>query len=265
MTHTSTEPPSTPQRRRAQSELRIQATGFQSEIGGSSLHRFPLGAAEVRFDGITILTAPGLVMTPASTTAALVEWSAEWIGSRSVRVADIGTGSGAIAVALALRAPAAKIWATDDSEPAVTLARVNVARHGLEGRVQVLLGHLLDPAPGELDLVVANLPYHAETLAEDPEGSACSDQPAHAIYAPGDGLGHYRQLLEACRTRLDVGGTLAIQLYGSVLAAGSGQLDQLACEIDARARARRELRPAEGAVSARTAAQAREDPEWTSA
>ena len=166
MTHVSTEPPSTPQRRRAQSELRIRATGFQTEIAGPSLRRFPLGAAEVRFDGITILTAPGLVMTPVPTTEALVEWAAEWIGSRSVRVADIGTGSGAIAVALALRTPAAKIWATDDSEPAIALARANVARHGLEGRVQVLLGDLLDPVPGELDLVVANLPYHAETLAK---------------------------------------------------------------------------------------------------
>jgi methylase of polypeptide subunit release factors len=68
-----------------------------------------LAPAEVMFDGIKILTAPGLVMTPVATTEALVQWAAEWIGSRSVRVADVGTGSGAVAVALALRAPAAGI------------------------------------------------------------------------------------------------------------------------------------------------------------
>jgi hypothetical protein len=122
-------------------------------------------------------------------------------------------------------------------EPAVALARPNVARHGLDERVEVLLGDLLAPAPGELDLVVANLPYHAEARARGPAESACSDQPAHAISAPGDGLGYYRELLEACRSRLNGGGALAIQLYGSVLAAGRGQLDELAREIETRAQA----------------------------
>ncbi len=228
-----------PQRRRAQGQLRAQRSGCRSESGSPGLRRLPfaLAPAEVMFDGIKILTAPGVVMTPVPTTEALVQWAAEWIGSRSVRVADVGTGSGAVAVALALRAPATGIWATDDSEPAVALARANVARHGLEVRVQVLLGDLLDPVPGELDLVVANLPYHAEARARGPGEGACSDQPAHAIYAPGDGLGYYRDLLEACRTRLNGGGALAIQLYGSVLAAGRGQLDQLAHEIEIRAQA----------------------------
>jgi release factor glutamine methyltransferase len=196
---------------------------------------FDLALAEAVFDGIKILTAPAVVMTPVRTTEALVQWAAAWIGSRSVRVADVGTGSGAVAVALALRAPAARIWATDDSEPAVALARANVARHGLEERVHVLFGDLLDPVPGELDLVVANLPYHAEARARGPAESAPSDQPAHAIYAPGDGLGYYRELLEACSSRLTLGGALAIQLYGSVLAAGRAQLDQLAQEIEIRA------------------------------
>jgi nucleotide-binding universal stress UspA family protein len=186
------------------------------------VHRLPLDPAEVMFDGLKILTAPGLVMTPVPTTEALVQWAAEWIRGRSVRVADVGTGSGAVAIALALRAPAAGLWATDDSERAVALARANVARHGLE-RVRVLLGDLLEPVPGELDLVVANLPYPAEARARGAAESACSDQPAHAIYAPGDGLAYYRALLEACRSRLNGGGALAIQLYGSVLAAGRGR------------------------------------------
>jgi HemK-like putative methylase len=239
---------SKPQRRRAQGQLRARQSDCRSDNGSPGLRRLPLDPAptEVMFDGIKILTAPGVVMTPVPTTEALVQWAAEWTGSRSVRVADVGTGSGAVAVALALSAPAARIWATDDSEPAVALARANVAIHGLEVRVQVLLGDLLDPVPGELDLVVANLPYHAEARARGPGESACSDQPAHAIYAPGDGLGYYRDLLEACRTRLNGGGALAIQLYGSVLAAGRGQLDQLAQEIETRAHGGWESRVAAG-------------------
>jgi methylase of polypeptide subunit release factors len=50
------------------------------------------------FDGLKIVTAPGLAMTPVPTTGALVQWAAEWIGSRSVRVADVGTGSGAVPI-----------------------------------------------------------------------------------------------------------------------------------------------------------------------
>jgi HemK-like putative methylase len=204
--------------------------------GGDLGPAAPLGPrAEVVFDGVTLLTLPGAVMVPRATTEALVGWAVEWIGSRSVRVADVGTGSGAVAVAVALRAPSARIWATDDSEAAVALARANVARHGLEERVEVLLGDLLAPVPGRLDLVLANLPYHAAARARGPAASACREQPEHAIYAPGDGLQFNRDLIDTCRTRLDERGALAIQLYGSVLSAGRGELDQLLREIEARA------------------------------
>jgi HemK-like putative methylase len=237
MTRASAKPASKPRRGSAQGEFRAGRIGRPSASAGPGVHRLALdpAPANVTFDGIKILTEPGLVMTPLPTTEALVQWAAEWIGSRSVRVADVGTGSGAVAVALALRAPAARIWATDDSEQAVALARANVAKHGLDERVRVLLGDLLAPVPDELDLVVANLPYYAEARARGPVKSAFSDQPAHAIYAPGDGLGYYRELIEACRSRLDDGGAIAIQLYGSVLAAGRGQLDELAREIEIRA------------------------------
>jgi methylase of polypeptide subunit release factors len=208
---------------------------------------------EVVFDGVTMLTAPGLVMTPRPTTEALVDWALEWIGSgsRSVRVADVGTGSGAVAVAVALRAPNARIWATDDSEAAVTLARANVGRQGLEEQVRVLLGDLLEPVPGELDLVLANLPYHAAARSRDPSEIACRDQPEHAIYAPGDGLQLNRELIDACRTRLAAGGALAIQLYGHLLSANRGELDQLLEEIEARAAEGWEARVAAASEGAR--------------
>ena len=212
---------------------------------------------EVVFDGVRILTSPGVVMTPRAATEALVDRAVEWIGSRSVCVADVGTGSGAVAVALALRAPGARIWATDDSEAAVTLASANVVRHGLQARVEVLLGDLLEPVPGGLDLVVANLPYHAEARSRGPAGSACRDQPEHAIYAPGDGLQVNRDLIEACRTRLEARGALVIQLYGCVLSAGRRELDQLLREIEARA--------AEGWESRVATGSSRRESQWSSA
>lgn len=209
---------------------------WESEGGSLDARRLPLDPpAEIVFDGVRILTQPGVVMTPRATTEALVEWAAEWIGSRSVSVVDVGTGSGAVAVAIALRAPAARIWATDDSEAAVSLARANVARYGLQERVEVLLGDLLEPVPGELDLVVANLPYHAEARSQGASEATCFDQPKHAIYAPGDGLQFNRELIEACRIRLEARGNLAIQLYGCVLSAGKNELDLLLSEVEARA------------------------------
>lgn len=215
---------------------RARVSAWEWEGGGLGSRPRPFARRdEVVFDGVTLLSSPGAVMTPRHTTEALVEWAVEWIDSRSVRVADVGTGSGAVAIAVALRAPSARIWATDDSEAAVALARANVARHGLEGRVEVMLGDLLEPVPGRLDLVLANLPYHAATRSRGPAASACRDQPEHAIYAPVDGLQFNRDLIDACRTRLQEHGALAIQLYGCLLSAGRGELDQLLREIEARA------------------------------
>jgi release factor glutamine methyltransferase len=191
--------------------------------------------AAVAFDGVRVVTRPGVVMTPRPGTAALVHLAVEWIGSRPARVADVGTGTGVVAIAVARRAPGARIWATDDDEAAVALARANVLRHGLQARIEVLLGNLLEPAPGGLDLVVANLPYHASGRSRDPVATALRGEPAHAIYARGDGLQPNRDLIEACRTQLDPCGALVIQLYGSVLSAGRGELDALLREIEARA------------------------------
>lgn len=190
---------------------------------------------ELVFDGVPIFISAGAVMTPVPNTVALVDAAVEWIGSRSARVADVGTGTGAVAVAVALRSPNVRIWATDDSEAAVTVARANVIRHNLQDRVHVLRGSLLEPVPRRLDIVLANLPYHAEARSRGPDETANRDQPEHAIYAHGDGLQLNRELIEACRTRLAEQGRLAIQLYGSTLSAGRDELDQLVREINARA------------------------------
>lgn len=178
----------------------------------------------IGFDGLTFAVAPGRVMTPRRATEALVERAAEIAGDRSLRVADVGTGSGAVAVALATRAPRAQIWATDTSAAAVWLARVNAARLGVADRVHILHGDLLDPVPGELDLVLANLPYLPEADAADPE---LAGEPPDAVVAPGDGLGPYRALLGQCETRLAVGGTVVIQLRRRVLEAGRDELGLL--------------------------------------
>jgi hypothetical protein len=78
MTRVSAKPASKPRRRRLRGQLRARQSGYRSESGSPGQGRLPLGPAEVMFDGVKILTAPGLVMTPVATTEALVEWAAEW-------------------------------------------------------------------------------------------------------------------------------------------------------------------------------------------
>jgi release factor glutamine methyltransferase len=185
--------------------------------------------AQITFHGHDLMAAPGVVMTPRSTSERLVDAAVAIAGGRPARIADVGTGSGAIAVALAARLPQAEIYATDTSAEAVSLARANAARLGLGERVTVLHGSLLEPVPGSLDLIVANLPYlpaHEAGRHSDLDG-----EPPDAVFAPGDGLGPYRALVAGGWERLDAGGTLLMQLRRRVLAARRGELDVLASAL----------------------------------
>ena len=180
---------------------------------------------DVSFSGLSLGASPGLVMTPRTATEQLVAAALERIGSCPARVVDVGTGTGAIAVAIAEAAPKARIHATDTSTFAVELADANVHRHGLGERVTVHQGDLLDPVPGPIDLVVANLPYLPAADALLYPGLA--GEPASAVYAPGDGLGPYRRLLAACAERLDSDAAVIIQLHREVLEATVADLPAL--------------------------------------
>lgn len=169
-------------------------------------------------------------MTPRRTTELLAEEVLNRIGSTQARVVDVGTGSGALAVAIASRAPHAEIWATDSSRCAVELARANVRRHGLCDRVTVCRGDLLDPAPGAIDLVVANLPYLP--TADAHRYPDLAGEPPGAVFAPGDGLDPYRRLLSACSERLDDDAAVVIQLHRRVLAASTAELPALRAQLE---------------------------------
>ena len=172
-------------------------------------------------------------MTPRRASEHVVETALAVLGDRPATVADVGTGSGAIAVALAAGAPQARVWATDTSRAAVALACENVRRHGLLHRVVVLEGDLLDPVPGPVDLVVANLPYlPAGERAQHPD---LAGEPPVAVFAERDGLGPYRRLLDACQGRLAPEGALVLQFRGRVLRASRDGLDALRARLEVEA------------------------------
>jgi release factor glutamine methyltransferase len=191
---------------------------------------------ETTFHGLEFLTAPGRVFTPRRTTEALVDAALAHVGDGAEHVADVGTGSGAIGVTIAVAAPNVEVWATDTSEDAVELARANADLHGVADRVHVVRGDLLEPVPQPVDLVVANLPY----LPEAEHQPEYDDEPPGAIYAPGDGLGPLRRMLSLCEAgKLKMPGFVLVQYRGQVLETDCQHLgdlrERLAAEANARA------------------------------
>ena len=128
-----------------------------------------------------------------------------------LRAVDVGTGSGVIALSLALKCPEAAITACDISPDALALAAENAARHGLSERVVFLESDLLAAIEGPLDLIVANLPYIPSP--EIPKLSReVQHDPALALDGGADGLDLIRRLAAAAPRLLAPGGMLALEI-----------------------------------------------------
>ena len=176
------------------------------------------------FGGLELVTSP-FVMTPRETSTGLVVCATDHLEGRAGVVVDVGTGSGAIALAVAEAAPRAAVWATDVSSAAVELARLNARRAGLHDRVTVRHGSLLDPFPGRANVIVANLPYLP--LGERNEHPDLTSEPVNTIFAEGDGLDLVHRLVPAARRRLTPDGLLALQIRGRIHAAPQRELHAL--------------------------------------
>lgn len=170
------------------------------------------------------MTDPGRVFTPRATTEKLVDAALDRIGAGPACVADVGTGSGAVAITLALRAPQVEVWASDTCGKALTLASLNAERLGAQ--VHLVRGDLLDGLPRDLDLIVANLPY----LSPDTPGYG--DEPEAAVFSTGDGLDHYRRLIAAAGDHLSPDGAMLIQFDGNVLEAERSELPWLLARLE---------------------------------
>ncbi len=135
---------------------------------------------------------------------------------RPLRAADVGTGSGCIAIALAHYAPNVEVWAGDVSAEALEVAGRNVAKHRLEARVHLACGDLLEPLPRAFDLVCANLPYvnRAADLRDEVKA-----QPAAALYAEDGGAALVVQLMTEAPAHLAPGGRVLAEIDPAILEA----------------------------------------------
>jgi release factor glutamine methyltransferase len=166
------------------------------------------------FMGLDFMVTSG-VLIPNPDTEVLVQRAVELAreAGRPFRVADVGTGSGCIAIAIAHYAPSVDVVASDITQDALDVATHNVATHNLGDRVHLVCGDLMAPLPGSFDLVCANLPYVAESSRLAPEVVA---QPARALYAEAQGSALVTRLLEEAPARLNPGGRVLAELDPSI-------------------------------------------------
>jgi release factor glutamine methyltransferase len=139
-------------------------------------------------------------------------------GPKSVfRIADVGTGSGCIALALAKELPNAEIFAIDISGAALEIARINAARHQLESRIQFREGDLLAGFDENFfDFIVSNPPYVGESEEEQVQLEVRKFEPRNAVFAGPTGTEIIAQLIPQAQAALNPGGWLVMEISGTI-------------------------------------------------
>lgn len=196
------------------------------------------------------------VLIPRPETEVLVDEILAWAASQDregLTAVDVGTGSGAIALSLAVEGPFARVVATDASAGALEVARANAGALGLEERLDLRPGALFDPLGAEerFDVVASNPPYVAEAEVPGLEPEVGVWEPREALLGGPDGLTVLRALVGGAAGHLEPWGLLALEV-------GAGQAPLVVAEVEAQGayddvRVRRDLAGLERVVLARRA------------
>jgi release factor glutamine methyltransferase len=168
------------------------------------------------FWGLQFEVTPA-VLIPRPETELIVEIALEVLDGRSAKasrysVADVCTGSGCIAIALAHERPTAGLLATDTSDAAIDVARRNAAAHRVTGRVQFVKADVLEGVDGPFDIIVANPPYVQEGDRATLQPEVRDHEPGEALFAGPDGLDVIRRLVAQAPARLKPDGMLIFEI-----------------------------------------------------
>lgn len=179
------------------------------------------------FWGLEFEVTPA-VLIPRPETEHVIEAALERLGARGIkinlatgapspvlRIADVGTGSGCLAVALAHELSHAEVFATDISNAALEIARRNAARHGVADRIHFFETNLLEALPHEsqpFDLIVSNPPYVARDEASTLAREVREHEPAAALFGGPTGVELYARLVEESAALLGAPGILVLEL-----------------------------------------------------
>jgi len=179
------------------------------------------------FWGMDLLVTPA-VLIPRPETEHVVEAVLDSVGRallpaedlaarQKLQIVDVGTGSGAIALALAKELPQAEIVAVDISPAALEIARANAIRHQLESRIHFREGNLLDAfAPETLDFIVSNPPYVGESEEDTVQLEVRKFEPRNAVFAGPRGTEVIERLIPQAKATLKTGGWLIMEISGSI-------------------------------------------------
>ncbi len=155
------------------------------------------------------------VLIPRPETELIVEKAidlASRVSSEQCLIADVGTGCGAIAVALAVNLPQTKVYAVDLSVDALRVAGRNCERHGVIDRVTLLQGDILYGLPEQLHIIVANMPYVRDTEFTEISQEVGGFEPRLALSGGDDGLSQIRRLLEQAPVYIVQGGAVLLEV-----------------------------------------------------
>lgn len=171
----------------------------------------PYVLGEGEFYGLDFRLTPA-VLIPRPETELLVEVALDWLRHHPAQrwAMDVGTGSGCVAIALAVHLPDLKLLASDISWDALSLARENAQRHGVSERILWLQGDLLSAVRGKFDLICANLPYIPSERLPDLE--VARYEPHLALNGGESGLVLIRRLLEQSEALLASPGLLLLEV-----------------------------------------------------
>jgi release factor glutamine methyltransferase len=207
-----------PEKELSRDEVAQFEEGLARLVAGEPL---PYLTGLTEFYGLTFHVSPATLI-PRPETEHLVEAALDLLATRTIRsaqlggfsprVADIGTGSGCIAVSLGVHLPDAQIYATDISQAALDVATRNARRHNVAERISFLQGYLLDPLPDRVDLIVANLPYIADHEWDDLPVSVREHEPTSALRGGSEGLDLVEELLRNTPAVLQPGGALLLEI-----------------------------------------------------
>lgn len=173
------------------------------------------------FWGMDLIVTPA-VLIPRPETEHVIEAVLAHAGrapspADSLRVVDIGTGSGCIALALAKELPSAEMHATEISPAALEIARANAARLQLDGRIKFHQTDLLEGIPiGGFDFVASNPPYVGESEEDDVQLEVRKHEPRNAVFAGKTGLEVIERLIPQARKALKPGGWLVMEISGTI-------------------------------------------------
>lgn len=200
----------------ADPELRDQALAAAARRLRGAPFAYAVGRAAFRH---LTLDVDERVLIPRPETELLVDEVLRWWGGKGGALVDVGTGSGALALAFAMEATLDEVHATDLSLDALAVARANHARlaHAMKAPVTFHHGSLLAPltasrAPGSVRLVVSNPPYIAHHEARELPAGVRDWEPALALFSGPDGMTAIRGLVREAAPLLEPGGVLAMEV-----------------------------------------------------